>query len=94
MMTSEDLAEVRETARRRRALHHRSMVPAAGTSHHGRHYCVACSVSIDDMTAYIDWPCPTARLVDEARAPWVTGDAEVLDHLDAIAEPVRFGPAY
>jgi hypothetical protein len=44
-------------------LHRRSLFPASNTSHMGRYYCVACTVSVDDFTAYMDWPCPTALRV-------------------------------
>ena len=36
------------------------MFPASTGEHRGRHYCVGCTVSIDDQTAFVDWPCDTA----------------------------------
>lgn len=40
--------------------HRRSTSPASMGEHKGRHYCVACTVSVDDFTAYVDWPCGLA----------------------------------
>jgi hypothetical protein len=40
--------------------HRRSIFPATRGEHKGRHYCVACTVDVDDYTRYVDWPCPDA----------------------------------
>lgn len=43
-----------------RNLHRRSESPASSGDHKGRHYCIACTTSVDDFTAYVDYPCKTA----------------------------------
>jgi hypothetical protein len=42
-------------------LHRKSTFPASRGEHKGRHYCPSCTTSIDFFTAYVDWPCATAR---------------------------------
>lgn len=55
-----DLAKAIESVR---ILHARSLYPASMGEQRGTHYCMACTVSIDDYTAYVEWPCATARAV-------------------------------
>src|SRR5690606_11458620 len=43
------------------AEHRRSLFPASMGEHKGRHFCLDCTVSIDDFTAYVDWPCKYAE---------------------------------
>lgn len=49
-------------------LHRPSIFPASGFEHRGRHYCVECTTSVDDFTAYVDWPCRTARALSDGSA--------------------------
>lgn len=37
--------------------HHRSMFPASMGESRGKHYCPACSASVDDQMLYVVWPC-------------------------------------
>jgi hypothetical protein len=44
-------------------LHQRSTLSASRGEHKGRHFCRACSTSVDDFTAYTDWPCPEVQAI-------------------------------
>lgn len=44
-----------------RLLHGRSLMTATGSEYRGQHFCMACTTYIDDYTAYVVWPCKTAR---------------------------------
>jgi hypothetical protein len=63
--TNDELRAERDALRERLAevneLHRKSAYPASRGEHKGRHYCPSCTTSIDFFTAYVDWPCATAR---------------------------------
>jgi hypothetical protein len=57
------------------ALHRTSVFPASSGEDRGRHYCVACTSSVDHHSLYVLTPCPTVRAVVDALG--VTDDGSV-----------------
>jgi len=48
------------------ATHRRSIFPATTGKDRGKHYCLACTASVDDQSLYAIWPCPTYAAISSA----------------------------
>ncbi len=46
--------------------HQKSPFPASRGEMRGKHYCVGCTMSVDDMVLYVEYPCRTQQAIQKA----------------------------